>query len=302
MNYTLNEWVVEWIKTYKAIMLKPSTYDTYLQHAKSVSCSKPLRALESSDIQLIINEMVVKGRSIATIKHVLTLIRQSLYKARRLGYIADLRCLDDLELPRGAGAHPVLAMSLLDINRLQANCNDTLYGDLYLFLLYTGMRVGEAIALQWPDIDFFSKKIYIRHTDYKGKLQTVKTSSGLRCLPMGDNIEKILLKQLKRKSAACSRVFTNSYGSQINYRSLLKSWHRYLDKIHVPPAGLHVLRHSFAHYAIRNGIAVKVVSAWLGHADVTITIGVYDNVTVDDLEQAAELSQDMFYSKKQKAQ
>ena len=100
MKKRLNEWVYEWLETYKKVMVKPSTYDSYLQYATHVTCDKSLKKLSSSDIQKLINNMVVEGLKLSTIKHMLTLVRQSLKKARSLGFIKSLVCLEDLDLPK----------------------------------------------------------------------------------------------------------------------------------------------------------------------------------------------------------
>ena len=82
MNYTLKEWVVEWLITYKRIMVKPSTFDSYMQYAQNVSCDKLLTELQPADIQKMINNMIESGKQLSTIKHMLTLVRQSRRKAK----------------------------------------------------------------------------------------------------------------------------------------------------------------------------------------------------------------------------
>lgn len=54
-------------------MVKPSTYDSYLQYATHITCNKSLKKLSNSDIQKLINNMVVDGLKLSTIKHMLTL-------------------------------------------------------------------------------------------------------------------------------------------------------------------------------------------------------------------------------------
>ncbi len=286
MCYNLKEWVREWLMVYKKIMVKPSTFDSYLYDAKRIECTVLLNELTSMDIQSVVNELVIMGCQSSTIKHTLCLIRQSLVKARKLGYINNLCCLEDIELPK-ATPKRVDSFTLTESNTILKNYKKSYYGEFFVFLLCTGCRVGEGIALTWNDIDFFNKRIYIRNTDYKGALQTVKTSAGDRALPMYDIIEKMLVRLYKKRSSDCSRVFLNTFGRPINYRSLLKCWHRFLDLLNIAPVGMHVLRHTFAHMALRTNIPVKVVSAWLGHADTTITLNIYDNVTTDDMLNAS---------------
>lgn len=287
MYYTLEEWVNEWLRVYKKIMIKPSTYESYLNDIKRIKCGVLLRKLSNRDIQNIINELVLCGLQSSTIKHTLCMIRQSLVKARKLGHIDNLTCLEDIELPKPK-PKKVVGFTHRESEIVLKNYNKAYYGNLFVFLLYTGCRVGECIALTWVDIDFFNKKIYIRNTDYKGNLQTVKTSSGDRTLPMYECVEKILRDLHKKKTSSKGRVFLNTLGGPVNYRSLLKSWHRFLDLYNLPPVGMHVLRHTFAHMALRAGVPVKVVSAWLGHADTTVTLNIYEYVTDDDMAQASK--------------
>ena len=179
MKKKLNDWVYEWLETYKKVMVKPSTYDSYLQYATHITCNKSLKKLSNSDIQKLINNMVVDGLKLSTIKHMLTLVRQSLKKARSLGLVKNLSMLEDLELPK---KQPKKITPLLpdELNLIIKNSYRTFYGDFYKALIYTGCRVGELIALRWSDVDFFNGVLHIEHTDYLGDLQSVKTAHGCR--------------------------------------------------------------------------------------------------------------------------
>lgn len=84
-----------------------------------------------------------------------------------------------------------------------------------------------------------------------------------------------------------------SLGRPVVYRTVLDSWHWFCNAIGLyEPIGFHVLRHTFAHTALRGGIPVKVVSAWLGHADVSITLNIYDSVDDVDFRNAAVILED----------
>lgn len=272
MKKKLNDWVYEWLETYKKVMVKPSTYDSYLQYATHITCNKSLKKLSNSDIQKLINNMVVDGLKLSTIKHMLTLVRQSLKKARSLGLVKNLSMLEDLELPK----------------------KQPKYGDFYKALIYTGCRVGELIALRWSDVDFFNGVLHIEHTDYLGDLQSVKTAHGCRQIPLYGELLSILSHR-RYNAKTSDRVFTNTLGRPIVYRTLLDNWHWFCSSIGIyEPLGFHVLRHTFAHTALRSGIPIKVVSAWLGHSDVKITLNIYDSVDHTDFIKATKQLEQSF--------
>lgn len=294
MNFTLCEWVHHWLEMYKRITVKPSTYDSYLNYSTHVTCDKLLTDLTVDDIQKMVNDMVSCGCALSTIKHMLVVVRQSLKKAYKLRMIDNLSCLDGLELPR---AHATRIDGLEDeyINLILENCHKTYYGDLYRCLLYTGMRVGEMIALRWCDVNFFTGYVCIVHTNYNRKLIGVKTDHSCRSIPLFGEFREILEKKYKSNNFKSSDfVFTNTKGNPILYHSLLSSWHDFLKCIGCNTFGLHVLRHSFAHHAIRRGVPIKVVSAWLGHSSINITLQIYDHVDRHDFKNAADTISGMY--------
>lgn len=291
MKKKLNDWVYEWLETYKKVMVKPSTYDSYLQYATHITCNKSLKKLSNSDIQKLINNMVVDGLKLSTIKHMLTLVRQSLKKARSLGLVKNLSMLEDLELPK---KQPKKITPLLpdELNLIIKNSYRTFYGDFYKALIYTGCRVGELIALRWSDVDFFNGVLH--NTDYLGDLQSVKTAHGCRQIPLYGELLSILSRK-RYNTKTSDRVFTNTLGRPIVYRTLLDNWHWFCSSIGIyEPLGFHVLRHTFAHTALRSGIPIKVVSAWLGHSDVKITLNIYDSVDHTDFIKATKQLEQSF--------
>ena len=283
---TLSEWVSEWLRDYKRGMVKPSTYDSYKYYVRNVVCDTELSKVTSVDVQRMISDMAAEGLSTSTIKHMLTLVRQALKKARSLGLVSSLSMLEELELPRRSTSS-VEPFSAAEYEKLEQNAQNSIYGDLFLALLYTGARVGELIALRWRDVNLVGGEIHIRNTDYRGKLQPVKTDSGRRTLPIYGDLSTILRRLYRRRT--CERVFTNSLGLPCVYRTVLDAWRRFLGNIGIEPCGLHKLRHTFAHRALRAGVPVRVVSAWLGHADVYITLQIYDAIDRDDFRYAAEV-------------
>ncbi len=292
---TLRDWVFEWLQTYKRVMLKPSTYDAYVTYASNVTCDVELNSVTTADVQGLINGMVLRGCAYSTVKHMLTIVRQSCRKARQLGLIDNLAMLDNLELPRRAPA-VVSPLGSAQVQALIARSSMSFYGDFFVTLMMTGARVGELIALRWCDVDLFNRVLHIRNTDYHGQLQAVKTRNGARDIPIFPDLFTVISRQRRPSARAADRVFVNTLGRPIVYRSLLDAWHRFtrVAGISVSPIGLHVLRHTFAHTVLRAGVPVKVVSRWLGHGDIYITLSIYDAVDADDMARAADIVAGVF--------
>ena len=127
--------------------------------------------------------------------------------------------MEDLDLPKKQ-PKKITPLRPDEINKILKNSYLTFYGDFYKTLLYTGCRVGEVIALRWSDVDFFNGVLRIEHTDYRGNLQDVKTAHGCRQIPLYGELLTVL-KERRRHAKGSDRVFTNSLGRPVVYRTAL---------------------------------------------------------------------------------
>ena len=159
-------------------------------------------------------------------------------------------------------------------------------------LLYTGVRVGELLALHWDAIDFEGGTIDIRHTLYrvkgKYKLSTPKTRSSERVITMSKELSVLLAEQKcwleKRKKDAGQRwiernaVFTSEYGEYMNLNFVNATFKKLLKKHGLPDLHIHDLRHANASLLINAGVPIKIISEHLGHSDTRTTENVYAHV------------------------
>lgn len=171
------------------------------------------------------------------------------------------------------------------------------YGSLFTFILNTGLRLGEALALNKDDFDFsqnivrISKNLIQCQTDY-GVYETiiqdsVKTSAGNRVLCMNSAAKEAALDLFDQFPDSpffvCNkngvRVSTN------NAEALFKKIQKRAG-IDSQGRGCHALRHTFATTLFKKGVDIKIVSQILGHGSTRITYDTYVSVLQEQIAQS----------------
>ncbi len=163
---------------------------------------------------------------------------------------------------------------------IEAEDDDRLFGIILCF--YTGLRIGELLALEWSDFndDFtvltVSKTVY-RHKNASGEwklcIDVPKTDSSYRCIPLPKHITQ-QLKRLHKKSNL-PYVVPNKKGERMATRSYQYIFAKLTEKAGVRKLNFHSIRHSFATRALENGMDIKTLSELMGHRDASITLKRY---------------------------
>lgn len=159
------------------------------------------------------------------------------------------------------------------------------------FLLYTGCRRGEALALTPADVDFERKTININKTvEWIGNIPQIKyqpkTYAGFREIPIPDILFPELCNRSKQKY-----IFQNSRGDLIENSRLTLDWNK-LRKITGIKCTPHQLRHAYATMLFDAGIDVKNAQRWLGHSDIKTTLDIYTHLS----DKRQELSVEKWYN------
>lgn len=164
---------------------------------------------------------------------------------------------------------------------------ESTYGNnanLIVFILYTGLRVSEAIGLQWNNVDIQNKKItVINNATLKGKNSSTKTPSGTRTIPLNDIAFEIINIENKLNPSHNDNdyVFITKNGGKIASRhNINRTLQKMINRAgcSVDKLSPHELRHSFGSALLRKGVDIKIVSKLLGHKDITVTYNVYIHI------------------------
>jgi integrase len=145
-------------------------------------------------------------------------------------------------------------------------------GAIFRVAAFTGLRMGELIALRWSDVDFDRESLHVYGSYSVGTLTAPK--SGLaRTVPMAEQV-LTTLKSHKRRLTDTARddlLFPGERGEYLDGSALRRRYKKALEKAKLRKLRFHDLRHTFGSIAINEATIIQV-QAWMGHADVQTTM------------------------------
>ncbi|VGV21426.1 tyrosine-type recombinase/integrase [Streptococcus pyogenes] len=294
-----------WLETYK-LTVKPQTYDATVtrlnRHIMPTLGNMKVDKITASDIQMLINRL---SKYYVNYTAVRSVIRKVLQQGVLLGLI-DYNSARDIILPRKQPnakkkvkfIDPSDLKSFLEYLETSQHKRYNLYFDavLYQLLLSTGLRIGEACALEWGDIDLENGTIAINKTYNKNLkfLSTAKTQSGNRVI----SVDKKTLRSLKLYQMRQRQLF-NEVGARVSEVVFATPTRKYFNAsvrqsaldTRCKEAGIerftfHAFRHTHASLLLNAGISYKELQYRLGHANISMTLDTYGHLSKDKEKEA----------------
>jgi len=176
------------------------------------------------------------------------------------------------------------------------NVDDNVYYSLYNTLYYTGMRLGECLALNWNDFvdDYLiiSKSIGKSKRNGKDIITTPKTNSSNRRIKLDDTTKKILLdlKEYYKNFVNFSNEWFIFGGlNSLSQTTIGRKKDEYCKMSGVKRIKIHDFRHSHATLLLSKGVPITVISKRLGHSDITMTLNTYSHLVPEDEDKAINI-------------
>lgn len=309
----LGLWVEEWLTTWCNTMA-PRTRADYAALLKRYLTpelrARKLVSLTTTDVQNFVNDLIATGLAPRTVTMAHGAIRTCLNKAVALGKIPRNVALE-ADLPRKTHTER-LVFGPDEARRFREAIRGDRWEALFVLLLYTGIRPGEALGLQWSDVEggfLRIRRALVRVAGQAPVLSSTKTGRS-RVIPFGDVIVEALHQhrraqlewRLKLGGAYRDQglIFANEEGGFADCHNITgRHFKPILKGVGLPMLRLYDLRHSCATLLLADGVHPKVVQERLGHSSITLTLDVYSHVVPGMQERASERLDELLRSEMQ---
>ena len=301
---TLGERAEDYIKNVLSVSQKYATgtktryeqvYRTYIRD--TYLDDMVLQDIKALDIQKFYNSLNVSRQTLIAINKFMV----AFYKWAALNEYANnvLSAVELPEKPDNSRHDHIIVWEDDEIQKILQNMDASVESSrphrqyfLVYLLLYTGMRIGEALGLKYTDIR--DDTIYVERQKYLTELKPPKYNSRRR-IPMHPELKKAFEihkawheDEMRRKKYHTDFVFTTSSGELCEARNVSRALARFYDRIHVPRKNPHVYRATFCTQMCRCGTSLEVTSKLLGHKSLEVTAAHYALVKKDTEKDAID--------------
>lgn len=276
-DITLGDWIISFLETYKKNQIRETSYFTTIQIAQRLTdiADYPLQSITTHQIQQHLNNLHLSPKYTREIARVL---KEVFSKAVKLGMLKH-NPMDEVSLPKMSKIHfNVLTKEQIStiITKLDTDRRLNRYSALFKLLIYSGCRIGEALALNISNVSDSGIRVartlaYINGQFYYNE---PKTSSSLRTISLPTDIVQELRNHYTDNENQL--VFHTASGMPYTPAFIRKKWNDVLNACGITETfSLHSIRHTHATLLIHENVPITEISRRLGHASVSITLNYY---------------------------
>lgn len=282
-NISMSEWAYKWLETYKKSNEKKTQRfyrDIIKLHIVPYLGIMRLKNITQLDIINLLNDMESRGITKTRI-YTLQTINQILNKAVENDLISKNVAMG-IKLPSHKSKEKqVIPKEIID---KISNTDDCF---MFEFLIYTGLRRGEMVALTPDDIDFKHKLIRVNkaaHFEHnQAEIKGTKTNEN-RFVPILDVIYNKLYSHVNKTS---NFVFSSRTGGMLSEQSLKRKLEKANSQIGYKFT-YHECRHTFVTLMYESGIDIKQAQKWSGHKDINVLLNVYTHLDEKNNQDAID--------------
>lgn len=273
-SHVAESWSLETFSRVENNTLKQ--YRPGLKDCKNYFAGKNIQDITAIDVKNYVSMLEKNGLAKKTIKNRLSVLNLIMTYALIEQKITSNPCqFITIKMPNTREKRQAITKKEIKIVR---NSSDCTFGFFALFLLYTGLRRGEAFALTPNDINYKEQTLQINKTvEWIGNIPQIKnhpkTVAGNRIIPLPD----LLMDELKKRQKN-NYIFENNQNSIMTNSQVTRAWDKYVKETGIN-ATPHMLRHTYATMLFDADIDVKTAQTWLGHTDIKTTLDIYTHLS-----------------------
>lgn len=300
---TVAEYLTTWWETVVQSHRKPKTARSYAQmircHIAPALGSIRLTQLTPAHLRQWVNAMGQNDAlSLRTQAYSFAVLRAALNEAVRTDQLATNPC-QKVRPPRNV-PHPVEPFTAEQAQILLSVAASTRWEGVLVLAVGCGLRLGEILALRWPQYEPSTGVLHITETmtDVPGadRFQRPKTPESRRTIVVPTFVAEALTQQRRRQHGWQQQtaqwedetlMFTTAKGGPLSLRNVQKAWYRICDQAGIVRRGFHTLRHTYASLALSAGVNLATIGELMGHTDPAFTKRVYAHLLLDSKYEAA---------------
>ena len=327
-KHTFGELMNEWLMVFKKSAITPRTFEGIIRnfklHIQPQIGNMKIYEVDTYVVQKVMNNMIDQDYSVNTIKKNKHLLAQffeyaidNKWVTQNPVYKVKVRAHDKVHtnIDKYKALTPEIRVKFLEA---LAKDDGNFIKPLCICLMFGGLRIGEALALKWENVNFENKTLKVERAitqipkfDNDGKvisrvtvIADTKTACSVREIPIADIVVETLQrwreKQIERQNtnpdvtadltAKNAFIFANDDGSVRTYfgsRKIFDGWKK-RHKLTNYNIHFHGLRHTFSNMLFEMNENPKVIQQLLGHRDVKTTITVYNSVDSEYIRQTTD--------------
>lgn len=284
----------EWRDSYVRTHCKPATYVSYdvafRRYLSPAFGDTDIADITRDEVKRLAYSMLAQGRARSTVRATLAPLRAMFAHAVEDGHVSANPATRVLKRSRSdAGARRAADfLTREELAHLLATCREHFphFHPFVLVLARTGMRLGEALGLQWGDIDWQGRFAEVRRSLGRDGANAPKSGKSRRVDLSAQLVETLRALQLAAKKRALREgrevplwIFATDTGTPLEANNLRhRFWPRLFAKAELRQVRIHDLRHTYASLLIAQGESLTYVKEQLGHASIQTTVDVYGHL------------------------
>ncbi|MEK5057704.1 recombinase XerC [Paenibacillus sp. FSL H7-0326] len=312
----------QWLEVFKKPNVKPITYTLQEQNVRLNIIPRwgnyRLKDINRLEYQKWINELR-DHYSEGTVRRIHSIMNTAIFDAINEFQIMKMNPIQKISIPKETNKNDEIFY--FTVEQLEVFLNETQvkvknakyklsnqYYNLFLLMARTGIRVGEALALTWEDIDFEEQMLNVNKTlvyplNSTPYISTPKSKASLRKIKLDEKTMKVMKSHRTNRKEVClaysnyespkeeNLVFFQHDGRWLRTNVVRDYFKTICKRANLPILSPHALRHTHAIHLLEAGANLKYVSARLGHSSVKITADTYLHVTKKIEDSALDLYQ-----------